>query len=108
RSGSPNAWKTFCQTPARSQRANRRQMVFHFPYRSGRSRQGTLVRATYTTASTNRRGSFCAPAVGRRSFTRSQSASVIAYRGSTVDHPQGETSDLIGGRGLPVRGTAAG
>jgi hypothetical protein len=42
-------------TPLQAQRRNRRKTVFQHPNASGRSRHGTPVRTSHSTASTNRR-----------------------------------------------------
>lgn len=47
--------KTRCQMPRSDQRANRLYALFQDPNDFGRSRQGAPVRATHSTASTNKR-----------------------------------------------------
>jgi hypothetical protein len=51
----PRASRTRPQTPFFDQRKNRWATLFHLPNRSGKSRQGTPVRAIQTTAFTNKR-----------------------------------------------------
>ena len=85
RSGSCRASKISSQVPLAAQRSYRRQTLFQFPNRSGRSRQGAPVRAIQRTASTNSLLSFAIQPVwpdrpGQRSLMRFQSASDIACR----------------------------
>src|SRR5215831_8508027 len=92
RSGSRRASITRAQTPLAAQRSKRRQALFQLPNRSGRSRQGMPVRATYRTASTNNRLSAAIPPCcpgrpGSRSLMRSQSASESACRGRMAAPP---------------------
>src|SRR5438552_731266 len=75
------------QRPFLAQRSNRRHTLLCLPKRAGRSSQGTPVRATYSTASMNRRLSWAMPPCcpgrpGNRCSMRSQSASEIACRGN--------------------------
>src|SRR5262249_46661229 len=88
-SGSWSASNRRFQTPARDHRSNRFQTVLGLPNRGGRSFQGMPVRATYRTASTNRRRSPSGPWRGSRPLIRSQSASEIACRGSIAHLPSG-------------------
>ena len=63
-SKSASPWRavaTRCQTPYCSQRENRTYTECQLPNSDGRSRQGHPVRATYRTASTNRRLSAARP-----------------------------------------------
>src|SRR5262249_54141090 len=61
RSSSRNSAITLAQTPRTAQRSKRRQTLFQLPKRSGKSRHGIPVRATYKTASTNKRLSAATP-----------------------------------------------
>ncbi len=56
KSGSPDsAVKMLSNTPLQAQRRNRRKTVFQRPNASGRSRHGTPVRTSHSTASRNKR-----------------------------------------------------
>src|SRR6516162_10111321 len=93
RSGSWRTSKTRRQTPFLAQRSNRRQTLFQLPKYSGRSRHGAPVLEIQRMASMNKRLSLatfpCWPGwPGRRCWIRSQSASLIAWRGG-IAGPQG-------------------
>src|SRR6202522_4409067 len=86
RFGSWKSPKSLCHMPLRAQRSKGRQMVFHLPKYSGRSRHGAPVLAIHRMASMKRRLSLAgAPRAtaraGRRSLIRSQSSSRMAWRG---------------------------
>jgi len=76
--GSFQTFRTLAHAPRMHQRLNRRKTEFHLPNRSGRSRQGAVVRANYRTAFVNRRLS--SALLGNRSLILFQASSVISCR----------------------------
>src|SRR5579883_1372106 len=92
RSGSWRAANTAAHVPFRDHRSNRFQTAPHFPNRSGRSRHGIPVLATYRTASRNSRLSRATHPgwpgrPGSRCSIRSKSASEIACRNPMAGPP---------------------